>query len=167
MAAPRASTTIPPLISFLAGLALVGYVVESHFRPTIPTAPVRQALPVPPATSGRRQPSAEEIQRVRSGRNLWHTLHSLRFADVTPEFAAALDALDASGPVSDVRVGRLIACHQARRPTKPLSIAIDALPAEEPWFYGFGSEAQCLIEVIAERAASDPERALPVLVRLP
>ena len=165
MADTRASTTLPPLITLLVAVALVAFVVESHVRPSFSTVPVRQDVPAPPpAMSERRKPSAAEIERLRLGRDLQNTLHTLRYADVTPEFAAALDELDRSGPASDVGVRRLIACHQARRPTTPLAVAIDALPADGAWLYAFG-EVPCLIAVIAERAASDPARALPVLVR--
>ena len=93
MADSRASTTLPPLITLLVAVALVAFVVESHVRPTFSTVPVRQDVPAPPpAMSERRKPSAAEIERLRSGRDLQNTLQTLRYAeDVTPEFAAALD----------------------------------------------------------------------------
>jgi hypothetical protein len=124
---------------------------------------IRSFVRPPAAVTARIPPTADQLERLRSGRDLWRTLAELRFTETTPELGAVLDTLDATVPTTHVGERRSLACYRARRPSTPLAIAIEALPRDGNW--PAEGEVSCLIDVIAERAASEPERALPILVR--
>jgi hypothetical protein len=136
-------------------------------RLTRPSVPPRAATPRPPkpATPAPQMPAESDLRTLRAGdeQSKIVVAWGLRGKATTPEL---LQAVGEALPLArDADLRRLLHCFQARSPQTPLQVAFDALPDADPTLMVWNDPGSvCLVEVVAERALEDPERATTLLV---
>ena len=134
--------------------------------PAAASTPASAAVPAPVAPAVLPPPTESQLLALSLGDPAARAdaLRDLRGHAVTPELLEALDGVMRQPDIQYApEVVRLVACHRARAEGASLDVAFAGLPAD-PHDVAWGHEgAQCLVDVIATRAAEDPGRAAPML----